>query len=190
MVRAIAGVLLAVFSMGCATAALSPVQSQALKEAQRFADQVTEDYHVQGVRVRVLQGTTSFDPDINWGRHLSIAAVDLGRRDLFEKMTLPLAWATVGYIPDSPTAAPYRRQYLYDLNRRAVELSVKYLGITTRAAVETNAQRIVKENDAFRKRGRQLGPYEVTPCEQLADLWSHFAIADPPPACEADWTRK
>jgi hypothetical protein len=158
-----AGLLLAMLSVGCATAALTPVQSGGLKEAQRFADEVTDAYHAQPVKVRALQGR-SFDPTISWGRHLSIAAVDLDRSDLFEKMTLPLAWATLGYIPDSPTAAAYRREYLFDLNRRAVELSVKYLGITTRHAVETNADRLLTLNERLRKGGS--------------------------PTCESDWNSK
>jgi hypothetical protein len=62
---------------------------------------------------------------------------------------LPLAVATLDYIPDSPTAAPYRRQWAFDLNRRAVEISVKFLGATTRQAVEANAARLSHTTKIF-----------------------------------------
>jgi hypothetical protein len=169
------------------TIPLTPAQSAGLKEAQRFADEVTNAYRAQNVKILVYEGR-SFEPTINWGRHISVAATDLDRGNIRGKIVLPLAVATVEYIPESPTAAPYRRQWVFDRHRRAVEISVKFLGITTRQAVETNAARIVKLNEDLRRRGVQLPRFEVTPRDQLHDLWSHFAIPDPPPTCEAGLT--
>jgi hypothetical protein len=164
----------------------TPEQSAGLKEAQRFVDEVTDAYRAQCVKILVYEGR-SFEPTINWGRYLSIGATDLARGDVRERIVLPLAWATLGYMPDSPTAAPYRRQWVYDFNRRAVEISVRFLGVTTRQAVETNAARIIKANENVRRRGLQIPQFEVTPCEHL---WSHFALPDPAPACESSLPSK
>jgi hypothetical protein len=186
-------VLLTGFSVlllaACKTIALTPEQSAGLKEAQRFADEVTGAYGVQGVKILVYKGD-SFEPNMNWGRYISVAAGDLGRGDIREKIVPPLAFATIGYMPDAPTAAAHRRQWVYDRNRRAVEISVRFLGIATRQAVESNAARIVKLNDDLRRRGHQLpttARFEVTPCDQLQDLWSHFAMTEPVPACDSSW---
>ena len=169
------------------TIALTPPQSAGLKEAQRFADEVTNAYRAQNVKILAYEGR-SFEPTINWGRYISVPATDLDRDHIRETIVLPLAVATLDYIPDSPTAAPYRRQWVFDRNRRAVEISVRFLGITTRQAVETNTARIVKLNEDLRRRGVQLPRFEVTPCDQLHDLWSHFAILDPPPTCKPGLT--
>ena len=169
------------------TIALTPPQSAGLKEAQRFADEVTNAYRAQNVKILAYEGR-SFEPTINWGRYISVPATDLDRDHIRETIVLPLAVATLDYIPDSPTAAPYRRQWVFDRNRRAVEISVRFLGITTRQAVETNTARIIKLNEDLRRRGVQLPRFEVTPCDQLHDLWSHFAIPDPPPTCEPGLT--
>jgi len=169
----------------CRTTSLTPEQSAGLKEAEQFADEVTAAYGVQGVKILVYEGA-SFEPYMNWGRYISIAAVDLARGSIRDKIVPPLAFATIGYMPDARTAAAYRRQWIYDRNRRAVEISVKFLGVAKRQAVETNAARIVKLNEDLRRRGVRL----PTPCDQLQDLWSHFAMTDPVPACDSAWMLK
>ncbi len=182
-------VVLFVLVTACRTIPMTPEQSAGLKEAQRFADEVTDTYRAQRVNILPYKGRR-FEPTINWGRHLSVAATDLDRGDVRERIVFPLAWATLGYMPDSPTAVEYRRQYMFDLNRRAVEISVRFLGITTRQAVEINAVRIVTLNEDFRRRGFQRPALEVTPCEELRDLWSHFAMTEPMPGCESGLTSK
>jgi hypothetical protein len=107
----------------------------------------------------------------------------LDRADIRERIVIPLVWATLGYMPDAPSAALYRRQWRYDFNRRAVEISVRFLGIETRQAVESNTARILRLNEALLRQDVQKSRFEVTPCDQIRDLWSYFAIADSLPAC-------
>jgi len=172
---------LSVLLVSCTAISLTPERSAALKETQRFADEVTKVYDVRPVKIRVYEGR--FSPQLTWGRYLTLSAADLDRGNARESIVIPLAAATLDYMPNSPTAVPYRRQWVFDFNRRAVEISVRFLAIPTRQAVQTHATRLVNLNDEFRRKGVRLGD-EVTPCEQLHDLWSHFAMTDPIPQCE------
>lgn len=62
----------------------------------------------------------------------------------------------------------------------------------TREAIDRYAASFVAQSKVYaenRARAGRSGPsvwrfYLVHPCDQLDDLWSYYAIADPPPACE------
>jgi hypothetical protein len=90
----------------CATIPLTPEQSAGLKDAQRFADEVTTAYRVTAVKVIAYEG--SIRPGISWGRYLSVGTPDLAGSDVREKIALPLAGATLDYIPSSRTAVTHR----------------------------------------------------------------------------------
>lgn len=101
MAAILSGALRAVTA--CRTITLTPEQSAGLKEAQRFADEVTNAYRVQRVNILVYEGG-SFEPSISWGRYIRIAATDLDRGNVREKIVTPVAVATLDWPPDSPTA--------------------------------------------------------------------------------------
>jgi hypothetical protein len=181
-------VVLSALVAACTTIPLTPNQSAGLKEAQRFADEVTSAYGADRVNVMLYTSDRSIEPSLSWGRHLSISPIDLDRVDLRETMVPALAAATLyDYTPLAPTAAAHRRQWAYDLNRRVVEISVRFLGIPTPQAVETRAAVLVRLDQRWRG---QLPQFEVTPCDQLRDLWSHFAMIEPMPACDTGVTAK
>jgi hypothetical protein len=183
-------VVLPLLAAACATIPLTPEQSARLKEAQRFADEVTNAYGVQPVRLLVYKGPLP-QPWLSWGRYLAIGATELSRDDIDmrEKIVGPLAFATLGYLPDSPTAEAHRRQYVFDANRRSVEIHVRFLGRTTRQAVEDHAAGIVRWNEELRRKPPSI-PLTIPPCEQLRDVWSHFAMTDPMPTCETGTVSK
>lgn len=173
------------------SAATTEPRGQAMRKWPRFLVVLSvRAYRVRRISIMVYE-SRGFTPFLSWGRYLSIAATDLDRGDVREKIVTPVAVATLDPPPDSPTAVEYRRQYVFDLNRRAVEICVRFLGVTTRQAVDVYATLFVQLNAGVRRRVHQeYFLREVPPCDQLHDLWSHFAIPDPPPTCQGSLTSK
>jgi hypothetical protein len=73
-----------------------------------------------------------------------------------------------------------------EASRRGVEIMVKFLGMSTRQAVDYYATYFI----AVSKQRRSVDPdYDglpvPPPCVRLRTLWTHFAIADQVPACGA-----
>jgi hypothetical protein len=165
---------------GCVSIPLAPDQADRLKQAQRFADEVTTAYGVQ--RVNVMAYESLRRPFLSWGRHLGISKADLSRDDAREAIVGALTFATLGYMPFSPTAEAYRKQYVYDSNRRFVEIYVRFLGRTTPQAVEAYTARWLEWDEELRRKPPPV-PLIISPCDQLRDVWTHFAMTNPMPAC-------
>ena len=191
---------------GCAT--LTPAQSAGLKETQQFADQVTAAYGVARLRVMVGRnmdpGTEFYDDHANW---ISMPPSLLEHQDRPLLIAPLLASATLGHraLAGSVEAAREQRFAAY---RRAVEVLVRFLGMSTRQAVDRYTEIFLARNKdyaaqiaalpslaAIRAPGRrvklsgELWAYfpeslRVPPCDQLRDLWSYFSIFGSPPTCE------
>ena len=117
--------------------------------------------------------------------------------DELRAVVLPylLAHATLGHRGRRPRLEELkeRQQEILAANHRAVEIMVRFMGMTEREAVERFASYFAKVNDEMRKADRvpyynRLGPYlpfgHPHPCDQLRDLWLHFGMAEPQPKCE------
>lgn len=184
-------VVLPIVFAGCAS--LTPQQTARLHEAQQFADTVTTGYGVPPVKVRVDDpgevGRTVYSPST---RSLTIPSAVLDRADVRPTLVNALAGATLGNSPQSTFVdVKEQQEWRYKTNRRSVEIMTKFLDMSVRQAVNYYAEIFIAAgkrppayvsredpnwftNEKFRA---------VSPCDQLRDLWSHFAIVDPVPAC-------
>lgn len=191
-----------------ACTSLTPAQSAGLREAQRLADEVTTAYSVDRVPVipdlNTYPGYAAYSPRNNW---ITLHPGVLAEEGLPWLMASMLATATLGHqtFNGSGNELPRLRKERFERNRRAVEIMVKFLHMTTREAVERSAARFVEQNKRYgsllaarrtptglmlsgdqRFFGSLPGYLLVPPCDQLHELWSHYAIQDPPPACKTD----
>jgi hypothetical protein len=194
-VRATASLLL-LLCAGCAT--LTPAQSAGLAEAQQLADEVTAAYGVG--RGQVLTGNRSvYDEHSGWiTLDRAILATDDGAatEQRLVALTVLLGHATLGHraLTRLPTE-PERRivqQQRRAANRRGVEIMARFRHLSERAAVVQYAAHFIALNQMYPPKldetwpiGYRLNLFPVHPCEQLRGLWSHFAMPDPPPPCEA-----
>jgi hypothetical protein len=186
-------VVMPIVLAGCAS--LTPEQSARLNEANQFADEVTTAYGARRVQVVVNTsdlGYTGYWPDHDW---IALQPTDLDGSARLQLVDY-LAMATI-LTPSASNrrltweeVQPWR--WRYEVNRRGVEIIVKFLGMSTRQAVDLYAATfiaLVQSNGPQAplhlgpETGRRSGPPWWSPCDQLRDLWSHFAITDPAPAC-------
>ena len=173
---------------------LTPTQSAGLNEAQEFADEVTKAYGVPRVKVivddRGMDGYTEYWERNDW---ITIRRTDLDRGNARLAILNSLAAATLPPHPARSKTAD-ERWLRFERNRRGVEIMVRFLGATTRQAVHHYAASLVKQNDVG---PRGIDPsyglgnwyaamrfWSVPPCDQLHDLWSHFAMREPAPPCQ------
>ena len=94
--------------------------------------------------------------------------------------------ATIRPPGSSRPSLKEERAWRSEATRRGVEIMVKFLGMSTRQAVDRYAAVFVAQGrgPSAEDSLRMLQGFPVVrPCDQLRDLWSSFAIPDPVPAC-------
>src|SRR4030095_11853594 len=96
-----------------------------------------------------------------------------------------LALATTQPVAFEPCRVPPcgERRWRAKATQRGVEIMVKYLNMSTREAVDRYAASFVARSTRPSVAGHNMPRGIVSPCYQLDDLWFHFEISDPKPAC-------
>jgi hypothetical protein len=125
--------------VGCTT--LTPQQSAALKEAQRFADEVTDGYRVGRLRVIVGGSEAGYygNADV-----ISIGPPFLGRHDQRVVMAVILGAPTLKLRDTTPGN-------LLAANRQGVKIMIRFLGMTNRQAIDRLAALFVADNESHRE---------------------------------------
>jgi hypothetical protein len=181
-------VVLSLLVVGCAS--LTPQQSSTLREAQRLANEVTSAYGVEQVRVIAGDYLDSwYSRQHGW---IGVEARILTTDELNVILPFFLGRATLRHR-DPPYERKHMEQDTLAANWRAIEIMVRFLGMSEREAVGRFGGYFIGINDRllahveFAKEYGRLDPVlrvgHPHPCEQLKDLWSHFAISDPQPTC-------
>jgi len=173
----------------------SPQQAAGLAEAQGFADEVTTTYRVYRVKIIVggssMGGWFTYYPQSGW---IGVGLQDLEKSNVRLGLVMPLAWATLNF--PTPTQRLWKDdpQQRFAVNHRAVEIGARFLGMAERHMIDRLGGSLVAQSKVYAANRIQAAKghdpdvsarfYSVHPCDQLHDLWIHFAVADPEPACE------
>jgi hypothetical protein len=162
-----------------------------MKNGQRFADEVTAAYGSPRVEVVVNRNNLLYNgywPNHGW---ISLQPTDMSG-DPRLKLVPYLSMAT----NRTPTplggsiSVEEVRPWQYEVNRRGVDIMVKFMNMSTRQALDTYATYLVAMSRGSatwllpRTRDVQaFGPPVTPPCDQLRDLWTHFEKTAPMPEC-------
>jgi hypothetical protein len=180
---------MAVVLTACAT--LTPAQSVGLSKAQQLADEVTTYYGV--ARVKVIADRDHLGGYWRRSAWITVHPDTLIRDDALVSIAPGIAMATLDF--DVGRAAPEQR---FAVNRRGVDIMVQFLGLTVSEAVNHYAmwftQTKIRANAVpvptryhlthDQRNFSALRAYlALPPCEQLRDLWLHFAMTEPMPPC-------
>jgi hypothetical protein len=165
-------VVLPIVLAGCVS--LTPEQSAQLKEAQQFADEVTTAYGAPRVKVIVtknqLDGYAAYWPRSDW---IAITPTALDRGNVRLNIVGVLAMATIRPLATSRPSSKEEREWRSEATRRGVEIMVKFLGMSTRQAVDRYARLFVAQGrgPSAEDSLRMLQGFPVVPpCDQLRDL--------------------
>jgi hypothetical protein len=177
-----------VFSLaGCVT--MKPEDAAALKEAQRFVDEVTAAYGVGHVRVTTQGSETGYHGAADV---IALRAPYLGRDD--QRVVLAAVLGAPTLKLREATAAN-----VLAAHRQGVRIMVRFLGMTEREAIDRVAALLVEYREALRYGERTFATKDwrvvwhnrqhLHPCEQLQAFWASYALADPAPSCDPAYDR-
>ena len=173
---------------GCAT--VTPKQVNALKDAQRFVDEVTSAYGVGHVRVTQEGSETGYHGGAGV---ITFRPPYLGRDDQRVVLAVALGAATLKLREATP-------ENVLAANRQGVSIMVRFLGMTEREAIDRLANLLLEYREALRLSERLAstrdwrvvwyGRPHLHPCEQLRALWASYSLADQQPPCDPAYDRR